>query len=864
MDDAFYTTLVSDYCSDPVLILQHDEQDPTITFVNKAFQKVYAYSQKEILNKPFSFLSRGIPHPLLADLFKQGRQCRTKIEHTTKSGKTLALEIRSNPVFNETGKLTHWACSLSSIEEKQQFQESLLHIASQLRHILKSIPIVLWGIDAEDRFSLVEGKGLESIKMVSDDFLHRDYKIIFNDYPDILEMFRLAKVEKINSAIRLFNGIYFDVQFSVLKDEQGNYDGLIGVAIDVNDRMLAEETRERLISILEATSDLILIEDSKNITYLNAAGQKLLGYTEAEIKSKLLKDLYPQWSYDLIQTVAIPYAMENGTWSGEAAFLCKNGHEVPTSQVIIAHKSKAGELQFFSNIARDISESKKTEKHLREAKDKAESATRAKSEFLANMSHEIRTPLNAILGFAEILAHVTVNTAMQSYAESIIVSGKNLLHLINDLLDLSKIEAGKIDIIPRPTSVKDLIEEIKTLFTLESKKKHLRFDVFIDKSIPDYIMLDTPRFRQIVFNVIGNAIKYTNEGFVSLKLFTKESPKNKKLDLFLVIEDSGIGISEEDQETIFSPFIQKCEHAGGVGLGLTITLRLVKMMRGKISLTSTPGKGSCFTICIPNVKKCTIEGASGSIIQIDNEPPDFDKATVLIVDDMEYNINLLRAYLSDCNVDIIEARNGKEALLMAEELHPKIILLDLKMPIMDGYEAMARISANPDIQSIPVIAITAQTLGDEEARIRKLGSKSFLRKPLSKATLITELKKFIPVKKPSLQKQNPQHLLEPKERIQILNALKGKHFNTWQTVKSKSIIRNIKEFATELKQIPNAEFIPALAIFADQLIKAADLYDIEKTQSLLNEYPQIILQIEAYPDKQKTLEMHEKALKRKR
>jgi len=152
--------------------------------------------------------------------------------------------------------------------------------------------------------------------MVSDDFLHRDYKIIFNDYPDILEMFRLAKVEKINSAIRLFNGIYFDVQFSVLKDEQGNYDGLIGVAIDVNDRMLAEETRERLISILEATSDLILIEDSKNITYLNAAGQKLLGYTEAEIKSKLLKDLYPQWSYDLIQTVAIPYAMENGTWSG--------------------------------------------------------------------------------------------------------------------------------------------------------------------------------------------------------------------------------------------------------------------------------------------------------------------------------------------------------------------------------------------------------------------------------------------------------------------------------------------------------------------------------------------------------------------
>ncbi len=329
---------------------------------------------------------------------------------------------------------------------------------------------------------------------------------------------------------------------------------------------------------------------------------------------------------------------------------------------------------------------------LRIAIDKSEIANRTKSEFIANMSHEIRTPMNAILGFAEILKQkLEKNVELSSYTSGILKGGNTLLVLINDILDLSKIEAGKIDIHCESVDLRMLIDEIKQIFNLKTTQKHLEFTIEIDSTIPRHLLLDQQRLRQVLLNLVGNALKFTDHGFIRIKVHAFSIIQNC-LDLKIEIEDSGIGIRESQIDAIFEPFRQQENQSikkyGGTGLGLSICKRLVELMNGKIVVKSEVGKGSSFIIHLQQVE---IIKSSTTEVEKEVEIFEFLPTTVLVADDMEVDVNLIKNYFEMSQISVVTAENGREALYKLKDIHPDLILMDINMPVMDGIEATRKI-----------------------------------------------------------------------------------------------------------------------------------------------------------------------------
>lgn len=490
----------------------------------------------------------------------------------------------------------------------------------------------------------------------------------------------------------------------------------------------------------------------------------------------------------------------------------------------------------------DITMEKEIQIELRNAIDTADRANRSKSEFIANMSHEIRTPLNAVIGFSELLETLSNDHKQKQYINSIITAGKSLLRIINDILDMSKIEAGMMKVRNEPMQLSPVFEEIRQIFNQRIIEKGLKLLLEIDPELPEILYLDEIRLRQVLINLAGNAVKFTDTGIVKIAAHRISVGINENseeiCDFSIIVSDTGFGIPVEEQKIIFEPFRQRSgQNAavyGGTGLGLSISKKLTELMNGELSVKSEPGKGTAFTLKLSNVK--TRKENKNNLKKENNDSTHahfFTKNTVLIADDTDSNRQMLKEHLINAGLDVLEADDGESAVKTALETKPHVIIMDIRMPHLNGIDAMKKLREIDSFKEVPIIALSASNNLEEIVRTEKNSFNDYLSKPLDFDKLMTTLEQYLPKASrqgKTLKRQSKEKLTLPAE---LKDIFKREFEQKIENFSGAIRIQRIRSLIGELHLFSTEHSSDEIDTIAVKLEKAVEAYDIEKIKNLL-------------------------------
>ncbi|MEH6662604.1 MAG: ATP-binding protein [Parasphingorhabdus sp.] len=513
----------------------------------------------------------------------------------------------------------------------------------------------------------------------------------------------------------------------------------------------------RLSSILAASPDaLIVVGTSGDIAFASDRLQDIFGYAPSEIIGRPIETLMPQrfrngHSGHLRHFLDDPKAREMG--AGLQLFAArKDGSEFPV-EISLNPETEGEDLSVVAAI-RDVSDRAAVMESLREATHKAKMAELSKSEFLANMSHELRTPMNGVIGFTDLLLNSELNQEQKYHLQLIAESGQSMLVLLNSILDLAKIESGKLKAEHAPFNIQDTIGSSSRLMRVAAEQKGLKLNLKIDSDVPQHIMGDEYRTKQVLTNIVGNAIKFTASGWVSISAAVVGAADDRKIEI--TITDTGIGIDRTRQKEIFDEFVQAdssvVRRFGGSGLGLTISQRLLEVLGGGISCESEPGKGTSFIITLPLIEADPLTAGSPSHTDKKQQPDKVARnARILVAEDHDINRVLITALLKQLGYYPDIAEDGAEAIEKIEQAIDEedpyaIILMDLQMPNIDGMEATRKLRRmGVTNEALPIIAVTAHAYQEDIKACHAAGMQDHLGKPIVKDDLSRVLGKWLPV-----------------------------------------------------------------------------------------------------------------------
>jgi PAS domain S-box-containing protein len=665
-------------------------------------------------------------------------------------------------------------------------EEKINHQTARLKAIFRSSTHLIWTINRNYELSVFNSQHEDAIReyfsvkqkdktrqgspFANDNRLREDNKFW-------LEKYKIAfsgKSMHFEVLLKDQNGrdCWKEIFINPIFDTKGVINEISGIATDITAKKQSEldllESEEMFRNIFNSFQDIYFRCDTQgNLTMISPSVYELLGYEPEKVMGKNITDyyLYNTRIKDLIRQLVKYKSVRNF----EASVIKENGQLLQcicNIRLIYGKNRKPIEIE---GVARDITELKRTNLALLHAKEVAEKSLKVKERFLSNMSHEIRTPMNGVIGMVDLLASTDLNTEQLNYVEVIRKSSHTLLTILNDILDLSKIEAGKMSLRKFPVRLRDVIDKLYALFSQQANTQQILFSYQINPDLPEYILADETRLLQILSNLTSNAIKFTDKGGRVDVLVSKVSSQERKHLIKVEVIDSGIGIEEEQLEKLFSSFSQLdsslTKSYGGTGLGLVISKELSGLMNGDIGVESQPGVGSNFWFTFE-----ADEAEAAEVIEQENEENSLlqhqffngHAPKVLLVDDNDINRQVASTILlkAGCKVDV--AINGYDAIKKIKNHPYQVVFMDIQMPEMDGITATAEIKKmNLSPQPI-IIAMTAYSMQDERQSILEAGLDDYLAKPIKANNLIKKVQQHVPGSMPiyiqpaSIPSQNKQ------------------------------------------------------------------------------------------------------------
>ena len=697
----------------------------------------------------------------------------------TAKGRSIWVRVVGEAEF-EQGQAVRLVGAFQDITERRRIEAELQQTNERFAMAADAAGIGVWECDVQNR----------SLRW--DAWMYRLYQLEPTDGHTLFEIFlnRLHPDDRQRCAQAIEDALAgireYDIEFRILlpggelrhiraaaqvrRDAEGVPMQLTGVNFNISERKRVElelmSTTSLLRTVLASALDVSLIATDPNltITVFNAGAENLLGYRSDELlgratpllihDSKELKERAAELTAEFgrpVDGAAVFTDPSTLQQPREWTYVRKDGSRVRVSLVVTAMRDAAGALFGYLGMARDVTQQNRFEASLREAMQSAEQANLAKSQFLANMSHEIRTPMNAVIGLTHLLGRSRLDTQQADLLAKIKLASKSLLAVINDVLDLSKIEAGELMMERSPFSLPQLMADLQSVMSVQAEAKSIGFAIEVPADLPTVINGDAARLHQILSNLLANAIKFTDRGGVCLSV-RRLANKPEGVRLRFAVKDSGIGINPEAQQRLFTPFAQAdastTRRFGGTGLGLSIVKRLVDLLGGELGLSSMPGLGSEFWVEL-DLAVASAEALARQAPPVEASPlldgAGLQGVRVLVVDDSDINREVARHILELEGAQVSVAGNGLQAfeLLRAQPSAFDLVLMDVQMPVLDGHDATERIRNELGLKHLPIIALTAGALASERRRTEVSGMNDFVSKPFEPAALVACMRRHL-------------------------------------------------------------------------------------------------------------------------